>query len=138
MKQTFLGLIFIPILVFTSCNTTKKATITTPVSSPNTTSSAPPFPLSQPVDGSPAPGDDALAAIQKQYSDATLEQLKEGHAIFTTGACINCHGVSNIHQYEQAQWKSILEDMTQRAYLSNTQKDAVTKYVLAIKAMPSK
>lgn len=138
MNQPFLSIILIFLLLVASCRTAKKATVTAAASSPTATSAAPPFPLTQPVDGSPAPSNDALTAIQKQYADATIEQLKEGHSIFTTGACINCHGVSKIHQYGEAQWKSILEDMAQRASLSESQKDAVTKYVLAIKASQPK
>jgi mono/diheme cytochrome c family protein len=67
-----------------------------------------------------------------------LEKLKEGHAIYTAGACINCHGAKNIYEFPEAQWKDILDDMAQRANISVDQKDAVYKYVLAIKAAVTK
>jgi len=85
-----------------------------------------------------APGNEELTAIQVQYKDVTLEKLNEGHAIYTQGACINCHGAKNIYWFGEAQWKEIIEDMAQRSNISDVQKDAVCKYVLAIKATQPK
>lgn len=128
-------------MLIAACRTTKKNTTSTISSIPAptpTTTSAPPFPLGQPENGIYTPGNDELIAIQTQYKDVTLEKLKEGHEIYIQGACTNCHTAKNIYQFEITQWKDIIEDMAQRAYLSDAQKDAVYKYVLAMKARQSK
>jgi mono/diheme cytochrome c family protein len=84
------------------------------------------------------PGSEELTAIQLLYKDATMSQLQEGHYIYTVGACIQCHGTTNIYTRNETQWKEIIEDMSLKARLSETQKDAVYKYVLAIKATQPK
>ena len=127
------------VVILASCGTTKKSTTTASSTAPTTsTNTSSPFPLVQPIDGSPAPGNDALAAIQLQYKDVTLEKLKEGHEIYKTGACTNCHGAADISQYDVTKWKEIIDEMAPKAYLSDAQKDAVYKYVLSIKATQAK
>jgi mono/diheme cytochrome c family protein len=129
---------FILAIIIAACSTTKKnATATAPLSPAPVVVASPPsdsYIFTKSVDGKQAPGNEELAAIQLQYADVTLDKLKEGHAIFTTGACVGCHGPVSIYQYEREQWKPILDDMAQRAELSEAQKDAVHKYILSIKA----
>jgi mono/diheme cytochrome c family protein len=84
------------------------------------------------------PGNEELSAIKVTYPDATLEKLKEGHSLYTTGACIRCHGPKNIYNRGEAQWKNIMDDMALRAHLTPSEKEAVTQYVLSIKATQSK
>lgn len=135
MNVIKLILILTSVVIIAGCGTTKKATTSTTSSTQNqTTNTNSPFPLVLPVDVSPAPGNAELTAIQIQYKEVTLEKLKEGHEIYTTGACINCHGAANIYQYEVVKWKDIIDEMAPKAYLSDAQKDAVYKYVLSIKA----
>lgn len=119
MKATKITLIAIAILIIGACGSSKKIATTT---------------TTKPADGIYAPGSEELTAIQAQYKDVTLEQLQEGHTIYTTGACIKCHGAKNIYKREEAKWKDIIEDMAKKAKISDVQKDAVYKYVLAIKA----
>lgn len=144
MLTSYLKITFFFILAISNvaCHSTKKSIASTPAPEPTQTTTTPshsnPFPLVLPVEGSPAPGNEELIAIQKQYQDVTLEKLKEGHAIYTAGACMNCHGAAPIQQYEETQWKTIIDDMAQRANISETQKDAVYKYVLSIKVTQSK
>lgn len=133
MKTTKLILIAIISVITTSCSSTKKSS--TSVSTPASTTPLVPV---KPSDGINAPGDLELTAIQARYKDATLDQLKEGHSIYTVGACVNCHGVLSIYRFREAQWKDIIDDMAQRANISDMQKDAVYKYVLAIKATQPK
>ena len=128
-----------------ACNATKKnaRTIISTTSTPTPIPASPeivsdnPFRFEHP-DGIHAPGTEELKAIQMQYNDITLEKLKEGHVLYTQGACIHCHTPQNIYDHDQAQWKSIIDDMALKAGISDVQKDAVYKYVLAIKATQPK
>lgn len=144
MKATKISVLVSIVLIVAACKTTKKtSTSATSTTSPTTATTAPVtstnnFVLKKPADGIYAPGDEELSAIQIQYKDVTLDKLKEGHMIYTKGACVNCHGAINIYQYGETQWKGIIDDMAQRANISDVQKDAVYKYVLAIKATQPK
>ncbi|MBL7920427.1 MAG: hypothetical protein JNJ40_08940 [Bacteroidia bacterium] len=89
-------------------------------------------------DGVYAPGENELVAIQKQFSDVTLEKLKIGHMLYTVGPCVNCHGAKNIYKRETSRWKSIITEMAEMAKLNTEQTDAVYKYVLSIKATQAK
>lgn len=113
-----------------SCSSSKKTTKTSDAS----VAPAAPVVSAKPDNGIYEPGQEELTAIQGQFKDATLAQLKEGHVIYAQGACINCHGAKNIYKRSATSWKEIIDDMAQRAKISASQKDAVYKYVLAIKA----
>ena len=78
------------------------------------------------------PGDAELKAIQVRYSDVTMQTLTEGHSIYT-GACTNCHGQKNIYKRSEASWLHEIDDMSPKAKLTAVQKDALTKYILAMK-----
>lgn len=73
-------------------------------------------------------------AAQVKYNDVTTEQLKEGYKIYAQGACINCHEAKNIYKRSEEKWVHILDDMAEKAALSAVEKEAVTRYVFAIKA----
>ena len=88
---------------------------------------------SAPAAVSIVPGEAQLTAIKAKYPDATAQQLTEGHSIFI-GACTNCHGQYNIYKRSEASWLHEIDDMSPKAHLTATQKDALTKYVLAMKA----
>ena len=89
-------------------------------------------------DGIYVPGNEELIAIQAQYKDVTLDELNQGHAIYTQGSCIRCHSAQNIYIHGETEWKEIMDDMAQKAVLHDAQKNAVYKYVLSIKAASSK
>lgn len=131
-------LIIVSALLIVACNTSKKNATTaappTPVSAGTNTVSASPILLARSADGIYPPGNAELTAIQVNYKEVTMEKLKEGHELYTSGACINCHNAKNIYRYPVGQWIGIIEDMAQKAQITDAQKDAVTKYVLAIKA----
>ena len=80
------------------------------------------------------PGTKELAAIQTKYKDVSLYQLQLGHAVYTQGACLKCHGIIEIYPYSEDRWKGIVDTMAMRSQLSAEYKDAVYKYVLSIKA----
>jgi glutaredoxin len=140
MKTTKITFIFVSAIIITACSSTKKSATSTTSSATTSTNtrSTSPFLFANPANGIYAPGNEELTAIQAQYKDVTLDKLKEGHAIYTQGACTNCHGAKNIYDLAEVQWKSILDDMAQKAEISDAQKDAVYKYVLSIKAMQPK
>ena len=79
------------------------------------------------------PGEAQLTAIKAKYPDATAEQLSEGYSIYT-GACTNCHGQKNIFKRSEASWLHEIDDMSPKAKLTASQKDALTKYILSMKA----
>lgn len=79
------------------------------------------------------PGEAQLTAIKAKYPDATTEQLNEGYSIYT-GACTNCHGQKNIFKRSEASWLHEIDDMSPKAKLTAAQKDALTKYILSMKA----
>lgn len=150
MKKTITTtriLIAICIVIISSCHSTKKSTS---ASSSNTTTATtttvatntilPMGPIMAPKssNGIYAPGNEELLAIQAQYKEVTLEKLKQGHAIYTAGACVKCHEAMSIYHFGETRWKDIIDDMAQKANIGDEQKDAVYKYVLAIKATQPK
>lgn len=102
-------------IIMTACGSSKKS---------STPSAAAP---------SIVPGEAQLTAIKAKYPDATTEQLNEGYSIYT-GACTNCHGQKNIFKRSEASWLHEIDDMSPKAKLTAAQKDALTKYILAMKA----
>lgn len=136
MKKTKITLIAFTALIIAACSSTKKSSKSTASSAPASTTTTASKSLF--LFANPAPGNEELIAIQTQYKDVTLDKLKEGHAIYTQGACTNCHDAKNIYILEEAEWKNILDDMAQKAEISDIQQDAVYKYVLSIKAMQPK
>jgi len=150
MKTTKLTLILITVMVIAACNHSKKSTkskaadsasiAVAPSVAPSaaTTTSTNTYLFAKSPNGIYAPGNEELTAIQLKYKDATIDQLKEGHVLYTKGACINCHGPKDIYKREEARWKDIIDNMAQKANISDAEKDAVYKYVLAIKATQPK
>ncbi len=144
-STTLLLLIFTAVAIAEGCKSKKNTTATT-----NTTSAAKTDNVKtkqsfstfsnteRSSDGIYTPGEKELAAIQTQYSDVTLDKLKEGHMLYTVGACVNCHGAKNIYKREESRWKKIIDEMAVMAKLNASQTDAVYKYVLSIKATQPK
>jgi len=79
------------------------------------------------------PGEAELAAIKAKYPDVTAQTLTKGHSIYI-GACTNCHGQKNIFKRSEASWMHEIDDMSPKAHLTAEEKDALTKYILAMKA----
>ena len=106
--------------------------------SPPPTPPAPTVAVEKPDNGVHEPTQKEYLAIQEKYINVSLDQLKEGYKIYSQGACINCHEAKNIYKRSDEKWGHILDDMAEKARLSDSEKDAVTKYVFAIKAGQSK
>lgn len=145
-----LALLSLSVIIVYACHTSKKSTTsaTTSASSVSTTTvvttttaitpSVAVTKTSKPAKGVYEPGEEELAAIQLQYKDATLPQLKEGYVLYAVSACRSCHGAANIYAYRDDQWLMILQDMAYKAKLTPPQKEAVTRYVFAVKAAKGK
>lgn len=133
MKITQLLLVALAAIISAACHTSKKTSTmaaTEVPAAPVTTS-----PVStKPADGIYPPGIDELIAIQVKYKEVTLEKLQKGHKLYTEGACINCHAAANIYMYGEYEWIGIMDNMARKARITDEEKDAVYKYVLAIKA----
>ncbi|MES2560488.1 MAG: hypothetical protein V4590_12145 [Bacteroidota bacterium] len=133
MKLTQQTAIAITAIIIAACGTSKKnTTADVPPATP------PPVVVAKAASGIYAPGAEELAAIQKQYPEVTMEKLNEGHVLYAQGACVNCHGAKTIYWFNETQWKNIVDDMAIKAKITDDQKDAVYKYVLAIVATQPK
>ena len=143
MKAKFI-LVSATILIVAACHTSKKTTTSTAVATTSTeavpaaTIANVPAVIAKPANGVYEPGAEELKAIQARHSDATLEKLKQGYVLYAYSACISCHPAQNIYAYDEFKWQMIINDMGYRAKLSPEQKDAVLKYVLAIKSTQTK
>ncbi len=138
MKQLITYSFAITSFIIVACSTAKKTTA--PVTSPAPVTTVVPTPTSPPAaapakskNGVFAPGNEELAAIQIKYSDVTMKTLTEGHALYV-GVCTNCHGAKSIYSRSEQSWVGIINEMAPMAKLTAAEKDAVYKYVLAIKA----
>lgn len=143
MKIKF-TLLALTILLVAACHTSKKTTTSTAVATTSTeavpaaTVASVPTVIAKPANGIYEPGTEELKAIQAQHSDVTLDKLKQGYVLYAQSACISCHPAQNIYNYDEFKWNMIINDMAYRAKLAPEQKDAVLKYVLAIKASQTK
>ncbi len=154
MRPNKIPLIVSAALLIVACHTSKKTTTSSAetkpvaVNTPTTTvptvtvpalpTAAGPYMPAKSADGIYFPGDEELAAIQPKFSDLTLEKLREGYTLYTGKACTSCHGTVNIYQIPDWNWMNIINQMAYKAQITSEQKDAVYKYVLAIKAAKSK
>lgn len=133
MKIKSIALTFTAVAIIVACKTSKKTTSTAATPAPPAIPSTPAV-ASKPANGVYAPGNEELVAIQTKYPDATLDKLKEGYALYAQGPCTNCHGPKNIYGGSDVYWKPVIDNMAEKALLTESQKDAVFKYVMAIRA----
>lgn len=113
---------------------TKEVTVNTPTTQP---ASYMPFVTPKSRSGIYEPGTEELTAIQAKYTDVSMQTLTEGHALYI-GVCTNCHGAKSIYAIPEDSWPGIIDNMAKEARITDVQKDAVLKYVLAIKATQPK
>ncbi len=146
MKLRTSSLFACSLLILMACHSNKKTTVATttpapaPASSDNTVAAPAPqvYGMAAPAGVIPEPGETELNAIQATYKNVSMEDLKSGHRIYTKGACIGCHPPQSISKYPEGQWKGIILDMAQKAMLSEADRDAVYKFVMAVKATETK
>lgn len=134
MKLKPIALTFTAVAIIVACKTSKKTTSTAATTPAQPATPSTPAVASKPANGVYAPGNEELVARQTKYPDATLDKLKEGYALYTQGPCTNCHGAKNIYAGSDVHWKPVIDNMSEKARLTESQKDAVFKYVMAIRA----
>jgi len=136
-------------IIFAACHASKKSTTSVAQVVPSASAPSTSITMSEPAPqnnfeatkythGVYPPGNRELAAIQPKFPDVTLAILQQGYTIYSVGKCINCHASKNIYKRDVEQWKDIMDDMAQRAKITDAEKDAVYKFVLAIKAAQPK
>lgn len=149
MKLSTPSLATFSLLAMMACHSNKKTTVAAaapapspaPVPAANTTtvSAAPSlYMVERPAAMIPEPGEAQLTAIQATYKNVTMEDLTLGHKIYTKGACIGCHVPQPVTKYSEGTWKGLVMDMAQKAMISDSDRDAVYKYVMAVKAAETK
>ncbi len=127
-------------LMIAACHSSKKSTTSATATAPPPATTAPPVPptppapAAKPSNGVFAPGNEQLTAIIGKYPDASLAVLADGYAVYTGQTCTGCHGPKDIYRRSVERWPAIIDDMAHKASITETQKDAVLKYVLSIKA----
>lgn len=135
MKFIKLFPVLLAVLIVAACSASKKAT--TPTVSAPPAPAVPAAPVAKAANGVFAPGNEELTAIQAKYKDVTMHTLTDGYAIYT-GTCTGCHGAKSIYKRPEDAWRGIIDDMALKAKITDVQKDAVYKYVMAIKATQPK
>jgi hypothetical protein len=78
------------------------------------------------------PTDAQLIAVKTKYPNATMESLKQGHALFY-GTCTNCHGAKDIASRDEEKLPGIIDRMAEKAGISAAEKEAVLNYVMSVK-----
>jgi cytochrome c1 len=121
------------VLIVAACHTTKKTETTVSTPAAKETPAAPVSEAVKSKNGVFAPGEEQVTAVQMKHPGATLANLTEGYKLYT-GACTNCHGTKSIYRIAEAKWPAIINDMAYEAKLTATEKEALTKYIFAIKA----
>lgn len=121
MKLRFITFLMISGFLIYACSSTKKTT---------TTASSEP---KKAVEATLSPGDAEVKAILPRFSDVTLQTLNDGYAVYT-GPCTNCHGQKKIFSRSEESWQKSIDRMAPKAHLTDQQKDALWKYILAMKA----
>lgn len=123
-----------------ACGASKKSTVSnvapSPVPFPVSSPALPPL-IASPNYGVPQPGNAELDSMRVRLHDISMQTLTEGYTLYT-GTCTGCHPAINIYSRAEERWPAIITDMAQRASLSEAQKDAVYKYVLAVKSTQPK
>jgi cytochrome c5 len=76
------------------------------------------------------PTEKELAVAQKTWPSTTLDELKEGQAIYKN-QCTECHKNFTITKFSEKKWKHEIDDMSPKAKLTDVQKEKLSKYILS-------
>jgi len=79
------------------------------------------------------PNESLIRASKDRFPDITADKLNQGRSIYYGGACVNCHAAKNISNWDEEQWSKILDNMAKQANLTQPEKDAVWKFIIAVK-----
>lgn len=142
MKTKLFFILPIAVSILLSCKSTKKAesgqSATTGSSEKVQTTAATSESSLKPSNGVYAPGQDEVNALLPYDDKINLDKLSKGYTLYSQSACIACHEAKNIYKIDSKRWKEILDDMADKAKISEEQKDAVYKYVVSVKAVSLK
>jgi len=83
------------------------------------------------------PTEAQLLAVNEKYAGTTMDVLENGSKLYY-GTCTNCHGAKNILSRSEEEWPKIIERMAPLAKINESEKDAVFKYVMAVKLAATK
>ena len=78
------------------------------------------------------PTEKELTVAQKTNTIITLNDLKNGHAIYFN-QCIECHKAYDIPKFSERKWKHEIDDMSPKANLTAAQKTLLSNYVLSFR-----
>lgn len=121
-------------MVYVGCKSHKNTTTSAAAATPPPANQAAPPPPPPPPSGTATPGIDQLVQIaQSRWPDVNAKTLSDGKDLYYNGACVNCHGAKKISRFSEEEWPSIMDRMAPKAQISDAQKDAVLKYVIAVK-----
>lgn len=98
-------LLFASLIVLVQCKTTKNVVATEPT-------------------------EKELAVALKTWPATTLDELKEGQAIYKN-QCTECHKAFTITKFSEKKWKHEIDDMSPKAKLTETQKEKLSKFILS-------
>lgn len=135
MKPIIVSFAAIAVLTVEACGVFKKGAPKTPLTPPTPPVAVVPraAPSVVSADGVFPAGNAELAGVQAKHKDVTMQALKEGYTLYT-GVCTNCHKAKSIYMRPEHMWPDILTSMAKEANITGAQKDALYKYVLAIKS----
>lgn len=139
MNRITFPFLLVSVVLLSACSASKKSA-PAPAPAPAAATATPYLPppvMKKSVNGVFPPRNEELTAIQATYQEVSMQTLTEGYKIYT-GACTNCHNAKNIYSFPEEAWPAIMDDMAHKARISHAEKDAVYKYVLAIKATQPK
>jgi cytochrome c2 len=77
------------------------------------------------------PSEAQLQAVKTKMPETTMADLKTGHDIFYN-QCTACHKAKNVTGYPEDRLHNVVDKMSGKAKLSDTEKAAVWKYALAV------
>ncbi|MBK7309610.1 MAG: cytochrome c [Sphingobacteriaceae bacterium] len=98
-------LLFVSLIVLVQCKTTKSVVTT-------------------------EPSEKELTVAQKTWPSTTLDELKEGQAIYKN-QCTECHKNFTITKFSEKKWKHEIDDMSPKAKLTDIQKEKLSKFILS-------
>lgn len=84
-----------------------------------------------------APGEPDFAIAQKRWSGVKMEDLTQGHLIYTT-KCNKCHGLKKVDAYDEATWGKLIDAMAPEAKLTTDETEKLRKYIYAAREAATK
>jgi hypothetical protein len=85
-----------------------------------------------------------VARMSSKFEGYTLAQLKDGKMHYQQ-KCASCHGLKNPTSRNEAQWQSIVPEMTAKAnrkagkvVIDNKSQDLILKYLITMSTAPKK